>query len=145
MGMSRLRALFPVLVVILVFGGVVLAQSAPPQTKPQASPAPVDEFLKGTVAQDMPGLTQPVLTKEVKPKYTPDAMRAKIQGRVKIQMVVATDGTVDRARVVESLDAATGLDAAALAAAKQYVFTPAKLRDRVVPVAVDVYLEFRLH
>jgi TonB family protein len=105
----------------------------------------VDEFLKGTVAQDMPGLTQPVLTKEVKPKYTPDAMRAKIQGRVKIQMVVATDGTVDRARVVESLDAATGLDAAALAAAKQYVFTPAKLRDRVVPVAVDVYLEFRLH
>ena len=126
--------------------GVLGAQSAAQQTAPATKQqAATDEFLKGTVAKETPGLVLPVLIKKVMPKYTPDAMRAKIQGNVKVQVVVAPDGTVARARVVESLDKTTGLDDAALAAAKQYEFTPAKVAERAVPVAVDIYLEFKLH
>ena len=143
MGMSRLRALFPVLVIVAVSGGVVLAQSAPPQTKPQASPAPVDEFLKGVYPDTTPGLVKPKVIREVKPRYTPAAMKAKIQGMVKLQIVVAADGSIARVRVLESL--APDLDNAAVEAAQKWEFAPAVLNDKPVPVALQLELEFRLH
>jgi TonB family protein len=77
------------------------------------------------------------------PKYTPEAMRAKVQGAVKVQAVVAADGTVARARVLERLH--PELDATAIAATKQYLFKPAQLKGEAVPVAVELLLQFRLH
>lgn len=139
---SRWNVVLAGLVVVAGLTGAIGAQGTgtPAQSKPAE-----DEFLKGTYNKTTPGITMPVTMREVKPKYTSDAMRAKLQGGVKLQLVVAQDGTVSRVRVLESLDAATGLDDAAVAAARQWMFSPGKLDGKAVPVAVEVYLEFRLH
>ena len=113
------------------------AQATPP------SQTPPDEFLKGVVPSDTKDLVLPRVLREVKPKYTPDAMREKVQGRVKLQVVVQTDGTVGRARVLEGLH--EQLDATAITAAKQWLFTPGQLKGEPVPVAMELMLEFRLH
>jgi len=141
MALSRIRFALAGLVVVAGLTGVVLAQTKPPTPKP----AQEDEFLKGAHLSSEEGLTLPVAVKTATPKYTPDGMRAKIQGKVKLQIVVAADGTVDRVRVLESLDRATGLDDAAVEAAKKWLFTPGKLKGKDVPVAVNLDLEFRLH
>src|SRR5262245_30082587 len=101
-----------------------------------------EEFLKGAYQNGVAGLTMPKLVQQVYPKYTSDAMRAKIQGTVEVQVVVLEDGTVGRARVLQSLDKKLGLDDAALVAAKQYKFEAGKLNGQVVPVAVSIQLQF---
>ena len=56
------------------------------------------------------GVSTPRLIREVKPGYTSDALRARIQGVVRLQAIVAPDGSVSAARVVRSLDDRFGLD-----------------------------------
>ena len=50
------------------------------------------------------GVSWPEVRLEVKPKYTPDAMRAKLQGQVELEIVVLENGTVGDVRVTKSLD-----------------------------------------
>jgi protein TonB len=138
MDLSRrrlVRALLAGFVVVAGLGGIVLAQAQQPP----------DDFVKGAFLKTEPGLTAPKPTYQVEPKYTPEAMRAKVQGVVKLQVVVATDGTVSRVRVLQSLDTATGLDDAAVAAAKQWKFTPGTLKDKPVNCAIELDLQFKLH
>ncbi|RPH55769.1 MAG: energy transducer TonB, partial [Acidobacteria bacterium] len=81
----------------------------------------------------------PAVISEVRPRYTADARRAKIEGSVVVEFVVAPDGTVDDVRVVESLDREHGLDDEAVKAAKQWLFVPG--RQDVKPVRVVGRLE----
>ena len=100
---------------------------------------------QGRLPPETPGLKAPVLKHTVYPRYTSDAMRAKLQGVVEVQAVVMPDGSVSRARVTTSLDKAFGLDEQAVIAAKQWTFEPGELNGKSVPVAVSLKLEFRLH
>jgi TonB family protein len=127
-------------VVLLGVSGFAAATSAQ-----QAQTQQEDDFLKGVYLKGTPGLTDPVLKHTVYPKYTSDAMRAKIQGTVEVQAVVMPDGSVSRARVTTSLDKTFGLDEQALIAAKQFTFVPGKVDGLPVPIAVSLHLEFRLH
>lgn len=95
--------------------------------------------------QPEPVATAPVAIKRVEPKYTPEAMRARIQGKVKIEAVVNTKGEVTNAKILESLDAEFGLDANALTAASQWRYEPARYNGKVVPATVVIEMEFRLH
>jgi TonB family protein len=92
------------------------------------------------------GVTPPQLINDVKPNYTVDAMRAKVQGIVLLQAVVLPDGSVDpsRIRITRSLDAGLGLDQQAIAAVKQWRFRPGVQRGQAVAMWVDVELTFRL-
>jgi protein TonB len=90
-------------------------------------------------------VTSPVLVTRVAPSYTSEAMVAKVTGVVMLEAVVRADGTVGDVRVVKSLDAKRGLDQAAIAAAKQWVFKPGTRRGQAVDVIVTLVLEFRLH
>lgn len=117
-------------------------------TTPSQTPAAAaanDDFYKDTYLSVYPQLVQPVLLRSSQPKYTSDAMRAKLQGMVEVEAVVGTDGTVTRARVSKSLDTQLGLDQNALDAVKSWVFTPGRLNGQPVPVVVRLTLEFRLH
>ena len=76
----------------------------------------------------------PILIREVKPAYTADAMRAKIQGSVWVECVVQPDGTVTNVRVVRSLDPTFGLDQEAVKAARQWRFRPGLRLGEPVPV-----------
>ena len=86
----------------------------------------------------------PIVVRSVKPQYTTEAMRARIQGAVLVAAIVETDGTVRNARVVRSLDGVFGLDQAAVRAANQWVFRPATMDGQPVALAVTIELVFTL-
>jgi len=90
------------------------------------------------------GVTTPRILREVKPQYTADALRAKIQGTVMVDAVVLPDGTVGRVEVVKSLDSVFGLDQEAIKAAKQWRFAPGMRQGVPVPVLVTIELTFNL-
>ena len=90
------------------------------------------------------GVSTPRLIREVKPGYTSDAMRARIQGMVRLQAIVAPDGSVSAARVVRSLDDRFGLDQEAVRTVKQWRFVPGTLAGRAVPVVIEIELTFTL-
>ena len=90
------------------------------------------------------GVTNPVVLREVKPAYTAEAMRAKVQGTVWLQCVVLPDGTVGNVQVTKSLDSSFGLDQEAIKAAKQWRFKPGMRMGEPVPVLVTIELTFTL-
>jgi len=102
------------------------------------------------------GITSPEVLKEVKPAYTGDAMRAKVQGIVELEAIVLPDGTVDQNKlhITRSLDQTFGLDEEAKKAVRQWRFKPGMClrnegcggarRGEAVPVVVLVELTFTL-
>lgn len=102
------------------------------------------------------GINNPVLIREVKPNYTGEAMRAKLQGIVEMEAVVLADGSVDpkSIRITRSLDANLGLDQQAIIAVKQWRFRPGTCGrqqgcggipfGQPIPVIVSVELTFTL-
>jgi periplasmic protein TonB len=92
------------------------------------------------------GILPPSLLKQVEPKYTSDAMRAKIQGDCYLDVVVLANGTVGDVRVAKSLDDKFGLDQEAIKAARQWLFRPATdPSGHPVNYIVTLILSFRLH
>jgi periplasmic protein TonB len=98
----------------------------------------------GGVYRPGSGIELPRLLREVKPQYTADAMRAKIQGTAVLDCVVGVDGVVTECDVVRSLDATFGLDQEAVKAARQWRFVPGKRLGQPVPVLVTIELMFTL-
>lgn len=90
------------------------------------------------------GVTAPQLLREVKPNYTPDALRVRIQGMVEMEAVVMPDGSVGGVRITRSLDSVSGLDQEAIAAVKQWRFRPGTFRGRSVAVVVMIEMAFTL-
>jgi TonB family protein len=90
------------------------------------------------------GVTTPQVLREVKPAYTAEAMRAKVQGTVWVECIVMPDGNVGEARVIRSLDPVFGLDQEALKAARQWKFVPGTRQGVPVPVIIIIELTFTL-
>jgi periplasmic protein TonB len=90
------------------------------------------------------GVTTPRVVREVRPAYTSDAMRAKVQGTVLLECVVKEDGSVGDVQVVRSLDPTFGLDAEAIKAARNWRFQPGTRLGQPVPVLVTIELTFTL-
>jgi protein TonB len=99
----------------------------------------------GGAARPGNGISSPRLIKEVKPNYTADAMRAKIQGVVTLEAVVLADGSVGPVRVTRSLDPNFGLDQEAERTVKLWRFEPGTNRmGERVPVLVEIEMTFTL-
>jgi periplasmic protein TonB len=81
----------------------------------------------------------------VKPAYTVEAMRARIQGEVQVLAIVRADGTVTDLRVSRSLDSVFGLDEEALKAARQWRFKPATRFGQPVAVYITIGVGFTMH
>jgi TonB family protein len=90
------------------------------------------------------GVEIPQLVRQVKPSYTSEAMRAKVQGVVLLECVVQTDGGVGNCSVQKSLDQTFGLDQEAIRAARQWRFRPGTRFGEPVPVLVTIELTFTL-
>jgi TonB family protein len=97
---------------------------------------------KGPVYEPGNGVSAPILVKEVKPQYTADAMRAKIEGVVKVRCVVETDGSTGDVEVTQPLD--PGLDQEAVKAVRQWRFKPGTKDGKPVRVRVTLELTFTL-
>jgi periplasmic protein TonB len=90
------------------------------------------------------GVSLPRVIREVKPQYTADAMRAKVQGTAWLECVVMKDGSVADIRIVRSLDSVFGLDQEAIKAARQWKFVPGVRNGEPVPVLITIELTFTL-
>jgi periplasmic protein TonB len=83
----------------------------------------------------------PQQVKKVNPVYPAIAQSARVQGVVIIEATIGTDGRVTDAKVLRSIPL---LDAAALEAVKQWVYTPTTLNGVPVPVIMTVTVNFTL-
>ena len=91
-----------------------------------------------------PGVRLPRVVSEVNPTYTPEALRAKIEGTVVMNAVVGTDGTPEDIEITKSLDEQYGLDKQAVAALNQWRFAPGLKDGKPVPVRITVEMRFTL-
>jgi TonB family protein len=87
-------------------------------------------------------VSAPLVLTQVRPTYTVEALRARIQGSVRLELIVRRDGLPDEIRVIESLD--PGLDGEAVAAARQWRFDPGRVGDTPVDVLVTLVMDFRV-
>ena len=87
-------------------------------------------------------VSAPRVLTDVKPKYTADALRNKISGKVMLECVVRADGMPSDIRVTQSLD--RELDAEAIKALEQWRFRPGEKDGKAVNVKVDIEMTFTL-
>ena len=120
--------------ILFVAAAAALLAVAVPSAQ-QSSPHPIYR-----ISDD--GVKAPVVTREIKPKYTADAMRRKVEGTVEVDAVILADGTVGDVTVKRSLD--PDLDAEAIRATKQWRFRPGTKDGEPVAVQVSIELTFRL-
>jgi protein TonB len=90
------------------------------------------------------GVTLPRVLQEVRPMYTSDAMRAKVQGTVLLECIVRPDGKVTDVQVIRSLDPTFGLDQQAVIAARGWRFAPGTRLGEPVAVLITIELTFTL-
>jgi TonB family protein len=88
------------------------------------------------------GITPPTVVHEVKADYTEEARRRGLTGEVVMEIVVRRDGSVGNVHLLHGLG--LGLDERAIAAVRQWQFTPAERKGVPVDVIVEVGVEFRL-
>jgi TonB family protein len=88
------------------------------------------------------GVSAPTLLTQVRPSYTPEALRTRVQGTVMLEAVVRRNGFADAIRVLRSLD--PGLDGEAVAALRQWRFRPGRIGEIPVDVLVTVVIDFRI-
>jgi TonB family protein len=98
----------------------------------------------GGVYRPGSGVTGPRVVRQVKPEYTAEAMRARVQGSVLLECVVRPNGRCTDIQVVRSLDPTFGLDQEAVEAAEQWRFEPGTRLGEPVPVLVTIELTFTL-
>ena len=89
-------------------------------------------------------ITAPVPIVTPTPRYTGAARLAKIQGVVRLQCVVRTDGACGDASVLRSLDTVYGLDDEAVRTMRRWRFRPAQLKRKPIPVRISVDMKFAL-
>jgi TonB family protein len=106
-------------------------------------PVPTWEAPAGVLTKQ-DGVVFPRVRRDVKARYTAEALAAKIAGRVLVTAVVLPDGSVGEVLVRRSLDPKYGLDREAVAAAKQWRFVPGIRNGQPVAVLVSIELTFTL-
>jgi TonB family protein len=108
-------------------------------------------FADETVAAEAPkkkaasaeSATTPVdILEKPRPEYTAEGRRLKIEGDVVLDMVFLANGSIQVNRVISGLG--HGLDDAAMRAAQQIKFKPAKHEGQLVDFPARVRIEFRL-
>jgi protein TonB len=90
------------------------------------------------------GVTMPVAIHRESPRYSTEAMRARIEGVVVVECVVRQSGVCSDIHVIRSLDPRFGLDDEARRAAALWRFRPGTRRGEPVPVAVRLELAFSI-
>jgi len=110
-----------------VVGGVV-------ETLPEPPAPPRIVHVGGSVRE-------PTKVKHVNPVYPDVAARAMVQGNVVVELQVSTEGRVTEARVLQGIPL---LNEAALAAVRQWVYTPPLVDGVPVRLIMTVTVRFRI-
>lgn len=113
-----------------------------PSQQPSAEPVVQQPSTSTPPAIDTggPSVIPPRAVTRVQPRYPAEAFERGIQGVVVVTVTVEPDGTVSYADISKSVE---GLDAAALAAARQWRFEPAQQGGQRVRATTTISLTFR--
>jgi TonB family protein len=114
-----------------------LGPMPPPPPPPPAPPYPAPS----APVRVGGNIKTPAKVKDVRPMYPADAQAANIQGVVIIEATIDADGRVSDAKILRSIPM---LDDAALAAVREWEFTPTYLNGAAVPVIMTVTVNFTL-
>lgn len=120
------RFIFLLFAASLAFPAVVFAQEGDESSQ------------KGNVRLTKP----PKLVEQVQAEYTEEAVENRIEGGVKLRLLITATGNVGKVEVLEGLG--YGLDKAAVEAAKQFKFEPAEINNQPAPVTLDFTINFSL-
>jgi protein TonB len=112
----------------------IVNEPPPPAPPPIAPPAPAPT--PGIADSDVP-----IPVNRPAPRYPPEALRRGVGGTVRVRVVVAADGSVERMDIAEA-SGNRHLDRAALEAVRRWTFKPAVRGGRPVSAEVIVPLEF---
>ncbi len=113
-----------------------------PRARTPVVPSPTDD---PRTVEAGPGVVSPKPVQQRPfPRYTADALRARITGTVVLSAVVTTDGAVSNVAVVQSLDPKYGLDREAVDVARRWRFEPGTRAGEPVPVRVAIEFDFNL-
>jgi protein TonB len=115
-----------------VVGGIPGGVPEAPPPPPPPPPAPVR--VGGNIQT-------PKKVKDIPPVYPPIAQSARVQGVVILEATIGPDGRVQDVHVLRSIPL---LDAAAIDAVKQWVYSPTLLNNVPVPVIMTVTVNFTL-
>jgi TonB family protein len=96
----------------------------------------------GPSGMDVKGVTAPIVFQHQEPSYSEKARRAKFSGTTVIQVLIDTQGRVQKMRVLKPLG--LGLDEKALETIQNWRFKPAMKDGDPVPVKVLVEISFKL-
>ena len=120
-------------------------QQPPPQ---QAEPQPATEQPAGTKEGDVvemaPDVVKPEVVSRVQPTYPPVARRQKIQGTVILSVLVSETGEVSEVKVLRQAGGASGLNEAAVAAARKWKFRPGVKEGKKVKMWMTYPIAFKL-
>jgi len=110
--------------------------AAPAATRvpPTATPAPptatfTPAVREGDLVTAGPGVTRPVLVRQVDPEYPKLAQRMGIDGEVEVEVLVGPDGAVEDVRVVNVSRTGVGFERATIDAVRQWRYKPATKSD----------------
>jgi protein TonB len=103
-------------------------------------PPPPDE---GEIVDFFALESPPTPQKQVEAAYPDLAKKGQVEGRVLVEVIIGIDGSVESAKVVAA-EPEGFFEDAALAAAKQWRFSPAMQRDKPVRVRYQIPFRFRI-
>jgi TonB family protein len=110
--------------------------AAPTSAPVQVPGAPGEIFTVGN------GVSAPVVIYSTQPVFPEEAREAKLQGEIRLSVVVDEDGLPTQIKVTEGLG--MGLDEAAIEAIHQWRFRPGMKEGQPVPVQATIAVQFRL-
>jgi protein TonB len=118
-----------------VVGGVLGGMPEPEAPPPPPPPAPTGPVRVGGQ------IKEPTKVRNVPPVYPEVAKQARVQGVVVLEAVISPSGEVTNVRVLRGVPL---LNDAAVAAVKQWSYTPTMLNGTPVAVVMTVTVNFRL-
>ena len=123
-----------------VLGGIIgstpdVAPPPPPPPPVKKAPPPPQRITVGGAVQ------KARLLRQVQPQYPPLARQARIQGTVKLQAIIAKDGSIEKLEVVSGHPL---LIPAALQAVQQWRYKPTLLNGQAVEVVTQIDVNFTL-
>jgi TonB family protein len=92
--------------------------------------------------QEISHTTEPTIIHRVEPQYTKEALDAKLEGQVRLSVVIGADGIPSDIKVVRRLG--MGLDEKAVECLQQWRFRPATRHGEPVDQKLTFGMNFRL-
>jgi TonB family protein len=130
--------------------GTLPATPAAPAPPPQVlAPAPASQpaggaptRTPGRVYEAMEVDVRPSVVKQVAPVYPEDALQQRVQDTVVLKVLIGPGGNVEEIQVLRGSGKAPSLNAAAVAAVRQWMFEPARKSGKPVSCWYSVGLPF---